>query len=62
MEAISPDLNPDKLKALINYLDPVVYDFVNECTAYDAAIELLNSIYVKKKNEIFARPLLATRK
>ena len=62
MEAISPDLNPDKLKVLINYLDPVVYDFVSECTTYDAAIKLLNSIYVKKKNEIFARHLLATRK
>ncbi|CAI6371236.1 unnamed protein product [Macrosiphum euphorbiae] len=52
----------DKLKVLTNFLGHSVYDSVSECTTYGAAIKILTDIYIKQKNEIFARHLLATRK
>ena len=54
--------NPDKLNTLINYVDPTVYDYIAECTTYEEAIDVHKALYVKPKNEIFARHLLATRK
>jgi len=52
----------DKLKVLINFLAHSVYDSISECTTYGAAIKIFTDIYIKQKNEIFARHLLATRK
>ena len=53
---------PNKLDVLINYVSPRVYDYIAECETYDDAVSVLESLYVKPKNEIFARHLLATRK
>jgi hypothetical protein len=53
--------NDDKLAILINYLSPDIYRHVSEAEGFDAAIETLKKLYVKPKNEIFARHLLATR-
>ena len=47
---------------MINYIEPVVYDFVSECVSFEEALRTLESIYVKPKNVIFARHLLSTRK
>ena len=52
----------DKLNLLINYTEPIVYDFVSECVSFDEALRTLESIYVKLKNVIFARHLLSMRK
>ena len=52
----------NKLNLLINYIEPVVYDFVSECVSFEEALRTLESIYVKPKNVIFARHLLSTRK
>ncbi|XP_064104081.1 uncharacterized protein LOC135213917 [Macrobrachium nipponense] len=52
----------DKLVLLTNYVAPSVYDFISECETYEKAEEVLTSLYVKPKNEIFARHLLATRR
>ena len=60
VDAISVDLQPNKLNILINYLDPFVYEYISECDTYNEEVGLLKS--VKKKNVIFARHLLATRK
>jgi hypothetical protein len=54
--------NDDKLAILINYLSPDIYRHVSEAKGFDAAIETLKKLYVKPKNETFARHLLATRK
>ena len=51
----------DKLAILINYLSADVYSYVSGATNFAAAIEILDKLYVKPKNEIFARHLLATR-
>ena len=52
----------NKLAILTNYVSSSVYEYIAECTVYDAAISLLENLYVKPKNVIFARHLLATRK
>lgn len=60
LESIA-DHNPNQLNVLVNYLTPRVYDYISECTSYDGAILILSELYVKPKNEVFARHLLATR-
>ena len=55
------DKNPDKLNTLINYVSPTVYNYIADAATYDDAIATLTAIFVKTKNEIFARHLLATR-
>ena len=52
----------DKLKLMINYVAPSVYDHITDCTTYSAGIETLDATYIKPKNEIFARHVLATRR
>lgn len=52
----------DKLKILINFVSPSVYEFISECNTYEDAIEVLKTIYVKPVNEIFARHKLKTRR
>ena len=54
--------NPDKLNMLINCVAHSVDEYFADCEAYDAAIDILQLLYVKLKNEVFARLLLATRK
>ena len=51
-----------KLDMLINFVSPSVYDYIADSTTYDIAIEVLTSLNVKPKNEIFARHQLACRK
>jgi len=52
----------DKHALLINFLSAEVYNYVSATSNYTDAIEALKEVYVKPKNEIFARHLLATRK
>ena len=39
-----------------------MYELVQGCETYEAATEKLKSLYIKTKNVIFARHVLATRK
>ena len=57
-------INPtvDKLNLLINYVAPRVYGYIADCTTYETAESTLQALYVKPKNEIFARHVLATRR
>ena len=59
---VLPSEGLDKYKVLANYLSPQVYDYISEKTTYDDAVAVLQAIYVKPKNEVFARHLLATRR
>ena len=52
----------DKFGVLTNYLSPRVYQYVEDCATYEAAIETLQALYVKPTNEVYARHLLATRR
>ena len=53
---------PNKLRSLRAYVSANVYEMIEDCATYDAAIQKLREIYVKLPNVVFARYLLATRK
>ena len=51
-----------KRNLLINFLSPAIYPHVEDCESYDVALQTLKDLYIKPKNKIFARHVLATRK
>ena len=55
-------LNPRKLQTLYNYVAPSIFNLIAECKTYESAIDTLEALYVKPKNEVFVRHLLATCK
>ncbi|XP_042210340.1 uncharacterized protein LOC121858194 [Homarus americanus] len=55
-------LAPDKLATLCSFVSPSVYEYIADCVTYDAAILVLQDLYIKPKNEVFSRHLLATRR
>lgn len=56
------DTAPDGFRSIVNFISAEVFDYVEECTTYDAVIETQERLYVKPPNKIFARHDLATRK
>nr|XP_026485607.1 uncharacterized protein LOC113393110 [Vanessa tameamea] len=51
-----------KLDLLINHVSSNIYTYISECSTYETAIAILDKIFIKPKNIIFARHALATRK
>ena len=51
-----------KLPILINFLSPAIYKHVKESTSYETAVETPQKLFVKPKNEVIARHLLANYK
>ena len=49
------------LAILINSVDPHIYEHISESNTFEAAIALLQQMYVKPKSEVYARHWLATR-
>ena len=60
--AVLPPDGLHRLGILMNHLSPKVYQYVEDCRDYPAAIETLQALYVKPTNEIYARHILATRR
>ena len=54
--------NPNKLHLLINYVSPVIFSYISHCNTYEEAVTVLEGLFIKKKNKIFARYKLNTRK
>ena len=52
----------DPLATLVNHVSSEVYSLIAESSTYDGAIAILQARYVKRKNEVYARHLLATRR
>uniref|UniRef100_A0A6P7GGN7 Uncharacterized protein LOC114336882 n=1 Tax=Diabrotica virgifera virgifera TaxID=50390 RepID=A0A6P7GGN7_DIAVI len=52
----------DKYMLLINFVSHSVYDYISEAKTYISAIKILEELYIKPTNEIYARHILATRK
>ena len=52
----------NKLRCLIKYVSASVYEYIAEAETYEAALAILDKLFIKKTNEIFSRHLLATRK
>ena len=53
--------NLDKLSVLENFVSPSIFRHNEECTDYGAGVWILQVLFVKPRNEIFARHILATR-
>ena len=51
-----------KLKLMINYVAPSIYEHIADCTSYATAMDILSGMYIKPKNETFARHVLACRR
>ena len=64
LEAIADPAPTDanKRSLLNNLVSPEIYDMISECTSYTEAVALLQSTFIKQKNEIFARHKLCTCK
>ena len=63
LEAI-PSEDPtqlNKLGILTNYATSKVFEVISDCASCTEAVDLLKKLYIKPKNEIFARHLLVTR-
>ena len=60
--AVLPHEDLDKLAVLSNFVSPSIFQHIEDCTDYETSIETLQVIFIKPKNEIFARHVLATRK
>ena len=52
----------DWLDALVNCASPEVYEYIDRRTAFSEAEVILEKLYVKRPNDIFARYLLRTAK
>lgn len=57
-----PLSDEDKFKVITNFLSYDVYELVSDCTSYTDIVDTLNSVFIKKKSEIYARHILAVRK
>ena len=51
-----------KRKYLTNSVDLNVFDYIENCQSHDAAINVLNALFVKTPSTVFARHVLATTK
>ena len=58
----SQEADEDRLAALVSCATPEVFEYFDQCTTYEEAEETLERLYVKQRNEIFARYLLRTAK
>uniref|UniRef100_A0A6P7FZW8 Uncharacterized protein LOC114332783 n=1 Tax=Diabrotica virgifera virgifera TaxID=50390 RepID=A0A6P7FZW8_DIAVI len=52
----------DKFKLLVNYVSNNNYELISDCTKYSEAKSILEALFVKPKNEIFARHILMTKR
>lgn len=62
LASISKVTEDAKLQLLINHVSHSIYNLFSDCKTYSEARLLLNALYVKPRNEIYARHKLATRK
>jgi len=52
----------DKLQVPTNFLSNKIYEQIDECETYDQAVGVLDDLFIKTPNEVFARHWLATTK
>ena len=58
--AVLPQRDLDKLSVLANYVSPSIFQHIEDCTDYGAVVGILQALFVKPQNEIFARHILTT--
>ena len=52
--AVLAQTNLDKLSVLANFVSPSIFQHIEECTNYGAAVGILQALFVKPRSEIFA--------
>ena len=55
-------LNPDKLKTLITFISPIMYEHISDHNSYESAVAALQALYVRPRNEVFSRYTLISYK
>ena len=60
--AVLPQEDLNKLSVLVNFISPAIFHHIEECTEYEAAVGTLQALFMKPRNKIFARHILATRR
>ena len=60
--AIDPSGEVNRRGLLVNFLTSSAYQYMEDCETYEAAVAELKRVYIKTKNNVFARHLLATRR
>ena len=55
-----PEIN--KKRIVISCLSPDVFPYVEEAVDYERIVETFKSVYIKKKNSVYARHLLVSRR
>ena len=60
--AVLPHRDLDKLSVLANYASPSIFQHIEDCTAYEAAVGILQALFVKPRYEIFARHIYPCHK
>ena len=55
-----PEIN--KTRIVRNFLSPEMYAYVEELDDYEAIVAALRQLYIKRKNNVYARHLLVSRK
>lgn len=41
---------PNKLHSLIKYVSALIYEFISDCTSFEAVINILDKFFIKKKH------------
>nr|XP_026689427.1 uncharacterized protein K02A2.6 isoform X1 [Ciona intestinalis] len=52
----------NKKRIIISCLSPTIYPYVEECETYGDIIEILSRTFIRRKNNIYARHLLVSRR
>jgi len=60
--AIVSSVGVNRRGLLVNFLTSSAYQYIEDSETYEAAVAELKRVYVKTKNNVFARHLLATRR
>ena len=55
-----PEIN--KTRVVRSFLSPEMYAYVEELDGYEAIVDALRQLYINRKNNVYARHLLVSRK
>ena len=54
--------NFNRRRMVVSCLSPAIYDYVEEAKTYERVIEILKQTFIKRKNNVYARHLLVSRR
>ena len=54
--------NFNRRRVVVSCLSPAIYEYVEEAETYERVIEILKQTFIKRKNNVYARHLLVSRR